>query len=188
EIKAALAEAVKQAEANDPKLLRAEISRLNAQLLRMKSAATPALNDEYTRGREEGFEAGRQAAKDLFMRAGHEISGINSAISKAAAAIEAGTTELGTLQLKLYAAADASSAAKPAQIIREKFTPAAPNLASRNAHQRGEAPTQAINGGQLSGPQQRILDELQRLEGMGISRPERAQLALWCEVSPTSGG
>lgn len=40
----------------------------------------------------------------------------------------------------------------------------------------------------VSGAMQRILDTLASLAALGIDRPERAQLALWCEVSPTSGG
>jgi hypothetical protein len=67
DVKSKLATVVQEAEANDPKRLRAEISRLNAQAHRLTKdqpgGATPAqLNAEYTRGREEGFDAGRQEA------------------------------------------------------------------------------------------------------------------------------
>lgn len=40
----------------------------------------------------------------------------------------------------------------------------------------------------MTAPRQRILDSLLLLESVGIGQPSRTQLALWCDVSPTSGG
>lgn len=64
EIRAALADAVKEAEANDPKLLRAEIAKavargkeLERQLAKAGGASPAELAAEYTRGREDGFDA-----------------------------------------------------------------------------------------------------------------------------------
>lgn len=64
EINRALADAVKEAEENDPKRLRAELAKVRAQLKALESAPKAStitqdeLNREYVRGREEGFEAG----------------------------------------------------------------------------------------------------------------------------------
>ena len=63
DVKAKLASVVQEAEANDPKLLRAELARARRAIEEAKKApagvAPAELNAEYTRGREEGFDDGR---------------------------------------------------------------------------------------------------------------------------------
>lgn len=63
EIRAALADAVREAEANDPKLLRAEIARLKREIGQPKELAvdTEALHREYRRGKIEGYREGIKA-------------------------------------------------------------------------------------------------------------------------------
>jgi hypothetical protein len=138
EIRKALADAVKEAEANDPRLLREQIAVLRHELAKKRNSddsgsETPAWRAEYeaahARDTAAAYERGRAESNEHLMRAGHEISRINSAIAKAHGAIQIATTELGSLQMRLYHQADAPRAEKPAQIIREKFTVPRPNLA-----------------------------------------------------------
>ena len=49
-------------------------------------------------------------------------------------------------------------------------------------------PNPDAGNGAVPRPQQRIIDRLAWLEAIGVERPDRAMLALWCGVSPTSGG
>ena len=63
ELRAIIGEAVKEAEANDPKLLRAKIAELERALREPAKVTTAGysksdINAEYTRGRADGFEAG----------------------------------------------------------------------------------------------------------------------------------
>jgi len=101
EIKSALADAVREAEANDPKLLRAEVARLRAELARSTSEnhSTEALRAEYMRGHDDGASAGLLQLKTVADR----LSGINSELSKC-------TTELGSVGVHLYGAVDAAKA------------------------------------------------------------------------------
>lgn len=64
-LKAIVGEAVKEAEANDPKLLRAEIAKLKREVGHPqmdRDALVQAEQRGYTRGREEGFDAGKRGA------------------------------------------------------------------------------------------------------------------------------
>ncbi len=169
EVKAKLADVVKEAQANDPKLLRARISQLERERAAEKANAPKVLAIDHDavraaekRGRDEGFAAGVQ----------YTTSGIATALAH----IKQGVDVLA-LQLK--------EAAKPLQVPRAPSARPAP--APRVPEPR--APRRQSDGSAaLTAPQQRILDTLKMLEGLRIGQPSRAQLALWCEVSPTSGG
>jgi hypothetical protein len=130
EINKALAEAVREAEANDPKLLRAEVARLKAAAKKAGRVSEvevidpnkliEAENRGYRRGREEGEQAMRQA--------GDTISGI-------AKRLPGITTELATVQLRLYNAANAAPAPlqrrpTPAPPLRQRQATTAPAVGS----------------------------------------------------------
>lgn len=139
EIKSALADAVREAEANDPKLLRAEIAKLR-KLADVKPAAPAAPDPAALEAAElRGYQRGQQEALQRAVEAVQTIAG---------------------------------SAPAPRQ------APA--------PQPRAAAPAAAAEG--VSRSQQRILDSLAALESMGIAQPSRNQLALWADVSPTSGG
>lgn len=184
EIKAAMADAVKEAEANDPKLLRAELAKVKAELAK-KSAAAPApavasksqLNAEYTRGREDGFEAGRLKGR----AEGWTVAQTENAekITAALGHMRQGVTVLGdafkVTQTRLKEA--------PAP-ERTKPVPAPP------AYVRRSTPgiQMSADSGQLTPGRQKILDKLAWLESMGLYPAPKNTLAAVCEVSPTSGG
>lgn len=149
EIKTAMADAVKEAEANDPKLLRAKIRELEKKVVPAKVEAqekiveVPVLKD----GQIDRLE---KLADKLFAEA---------------------------MELRRLAAPAAAPRPAPRALVRQP----APARRAPTA-----APTVPIEG--ISRSQQRILDSLAALEGMGIRQPSKEQLALWSEVSPTSGG
>ena len=134
EVRAALAEAVKEAEANDPKLLRAEIARLKAGMAKRPTEKVLAIDHDAARAAYgSGWEAGRLEASKALKAAADGIGSINAELSKA---FSAGTTKLASVQLRLYGAADeaaapraARAAAAPAPVQRRSTAPAAPTAA-----------------------------------------------------------
>lgn len=154
EIKTSMAEAVKEAEANDPKLLRAKIRELEKKVgppqIQEKIVEVPVLKDSQM-DRAEKLAARMQDAADALVG---EVAELRRLIAPAAAPRPA-----------------------PRALVRQPARPARAPTAP---------PSAPIEG--ISTSQQRILDSLAALEGMGIARPSKEQLALWCEVSPTSGG
>lgn len=154
EINKAMADAVKEAAANDPKLLRAKIRELEKKVgptkveVQEKIVEVPVLKDSQ-------IERLEKLAEKLLAEA---------------------------TELRLLAApARSPRPARPSPERRLQLT--------RAAHEAREAFTRPITPVEgISRSQQRILDSLAALEGMGIQRPSKEQLALWCEVSPTSGG
>jgi len=151
EINAAMADAVREAEANDPKLLRAKIRELEKQLssreILEKIIEVPVLKNGQL-DRTEKIAGLLQQHADRFLSE--------------------------TAELRRLIAPAAPSHRSPAPV------PRAPQP------RWGGQAREAVEG--VSRSQQRILDSLAALEGMGIKQPSREQLALWSEVSPTSGG
>jgi hypothetical protein len=154
EIRAAMADAVKEAEANDPKLLRAKIRELEKKAgpaqVQEKIIEVPVLKDGQMDRAEKLAERMKEAADKLLAEAA---------------------------ELRRLIAPAAAPRPAPRALVRQP----APARRAPTA-----APTAPVEG--ISTSQQRILDSLAALEGMGIARPSKEQLALWCEVSPTSGG
>jgi hypothetical protein len=154
EINKALAEAVREAEANDPKLLRAEIARLKATAKKAERVSEvevidpnkiiEAENRGYRRGREEGTQAMRQA--------GDTISGI-------AKRLPGITTELATVQLRLHTAADAAPALTPLQ-RRPAPAPAPARAAPRPQHALPRASTGHSGNGSMPKAERLILTAL----------------------------
>jgi uncharacterized protein len=169
EIRKALAEAVQEAEANDPKLLRAEIARLRADLAKKPSAGPDrqALADATA----EGYQSGRAATAREAKEAASKIGTIAATISRA-------TTELATLQMQLYVPSDSTPPRQPAPAARSAAAPAAPR----------SAPAQRARIDGISGPQQRILDGLAWLKALGIDRADRVRAAMLADQSPRSSG
>lgn len=81
EIKAALTDAVKEAEANDPKLLRKKIAELERDTKKTAGPAADkeALKDEYDRGRADGAED----TMVMFVRFGYPLQDVKKALDTA---------------------------------------------------------------------------------------------------------
>ena len=179
EIRTALADAVKEAEANDPKLLRAEIARLkhdigraaknhSADLTAEPAALAEAEHRGYARGKIEGYQEGLAAfPTDRLGELDRQMEDFRANVKDFSKGVAA-----------WRARAPTPRSAKPPQIIREKFTPA------RNLSAKGNG---SVSKSGLGGPQQRILDALAWWESAGVQQPSRVQVAVVARYSPSGG-
>lgn len=110
EIKAAMADAVKEAEANDPKLLRAEIARLKSEATKAARISEVEVIDpnKLIEAENRGYARGRAEGGAALRRIGDAISGINKRLPGIA-------TEFATVQLDCYNTADAAPAPRARQ-------------------------------------------------------------------------
>jgi hypothetical protein len=168
EIRAALAEAVKEAEANDPKLLRAEIARLKSELAKRpveKMVDHVAL----------------RAVQAAATEAANAIGTINAEIAKA-------STKLATIQLRLYPEDRKSivsndiTIAQPPRSSWPHRPPMSVFSSSSEAAKKDMPRAEGING-----PMQRILDALAWWEAAGVATPSRVQVAVAARYSPKGG-
>lgn len=169
-----------EAEARTADELRAKLRERERELAAAKRAVPAPDAGAIERARSEGEEAGRRAG--------------SKAIARVAASAEAGreraarAIDQALAQLKV--AADALR--EPIDVPEERRAPSRgsfPKIPAARAAAPPTARSAAVpHRSEVGAPRQRILDELLALEGLGIAAPTRTQLALWCEVSPTSGG
>lgn len=175
EVSATLAGVVKEAAANDPKLLRARISTLEAQV-KSERDQPPVAAAEL----QAAENRGRADAKAGLERLGHELSAVNSDLAKALGMVQATSSKLASLQMQVYGVARDLPARQTAVLP----TPKAP------APQPQRAPVAAAverNPSAVTGPQQRILDSLAWLASIRPTDPaDRTQLALLAGATPKS--
>ena len=177
-IREALAEAVKEAEANDPKLLKAELARLRAELAKAGKAA-PATIDPGERERIESQARGR--ALSAFVPVHKQMLLSVQDIESQVGTLRAMHSSLGTL---IESAAAKQSPARP--------VPSLNGHAPRNGvkeHPRiipKSIPREPSEG--ISRPQQKLLDALAWFECAGLNAPSRTNVAAWANVSPRSSG
>lgn len=170
ELRAIIGDAVKEAEANDPKALKAEIARLKREMAAPTAAAPVvdqhALDEAYEAGKEYGINAGRLAvinelrpllakANVIQSEAEHVVEGIGALLASTPAA--APVTKW---------IAPRPSPARQAPAVRSTPVP------------RAEGITASL---------QKILDALAWLEAVGIMEAPRLQVAALADRSPTSG-
>jgi uncharacterized protein len=161
EIRAALAEAVKEAEANDPKLLRAEISKLKAELAKKPAAVvTPAspskegLAHVREQALREGYYQGLRAVQPIADR----LTTLSAAIAETAAAFQHDLKRLATKTPAVTKAPPQGPAGSAG--ARVSRTPAA-----------AAAPSEGFTG-----PEQRVLDALAWWRAIGVERPDKGQV------------
>lgn len=145
--------------ANDPRALRAQVADLERKLklAEKREPAAPAVAAEAIR--QEAFEAGRAAERDLAFHEGF------------AACLEQIKAALGTIELpKKIAAPKRAATIAPLKRI-------APPPPAR--------PAEAPEG--VTGPQMRILEALAFWKSLGFDRPTRAQVGAAASYSPSSG-
>lgn len=168
-----------EAKANDPKALKAEIARLEAELKKKASAPAPLWNEEditiaEESGRVRGYTEGATAMFDrMWVGIATFREGVNSLME--ALARERMLTNMPKLT-------------KPAKIIPQNIT--APRSASVRSTGIPTASSQVnhvpIDG--LSRSQQNILDALAWLGSIGIYIADRTRTALLAGVSHKSSG
>lgn len=173
-LRAIIGDAVKVAEEDDPKALRAEISRLNKRMSDWAaheddSGANLAAAEQ--RGYSRGFtEAGRQA--DISFQA---------------------LKELARTTVRTFAESFESNI-RGGKIEFEKPSPGSPAPGRASAPARApestpvpRKPSPAASGdGSLSGPQQKILNSLATWARLGERQPSNAQVAWLAGYSPNS--
>lgn len=160
-IREQMAETIERAQAEDPKHLRAEVAKLRRELAakpRPPAPPTPKVERVEVQVLSEKLVARLEAATERWEKGGQTLIEVGREI---AAAMRNGH--------------------KPAPAARRPVAAAAPPV-------RRERPASTGGGATVTRPGQKILDSLATLEGLGITQPTRTQLAMWCEVSSTSGG
>lgn len=178
EVKEKLAAAVEEAKANDPRHLKSEIARLNKLLSESDKNLQPdpqAIEAARQEGYERGWEAGMAELKALCGDAYGLIADMHQ-ISEA-------------FENKVDAAHARAEKAKPTA------PRTAPKAAPLSAPQRRPSPPatpkpvaqQTGNNGNLSGPQQKIIDALAWWAALGFPAPTRTQLAFVAGYKPNTG-
>lgn len=165
EVKTALAEAVKEAEANDPKLLRAEVSRLKAELAKKPGAvaAEPAkLVAEYNRG-----------VADERRRWTTGMNGVPADLVRVGTAIGKAVDVLARL-------GDLPDIPANAVMTKEHLLPSATSRA------KSVTPRIVAADGPLTEPQRKILDTVLMLNTRGIEA-NRDSIARWLGIHPNGG-
>lgn len=173
EVNAALADAVREAEANDPKRLRAKVGQLERELAAARTA--PPAPAPPTRPVPALTPADRTALERAAARMEASAAKLDAAIAKADA-------------LASGCRADATAAREEARALRAALTAALapagparpgvpPSRSPRPSPPPVTAPRQHTAGGTLTGPEQRILDALAWMESLGIADPEQAAVA-----------
>lgn len=171
-LKERLSSVQKDAEANDPKKLRADIARLERELAAAKKAPAVdkvALNEEYTRGRADGWEAAMEVVRAPLSR----IEDLSAEITHIVEHVPKGAVP----------AAQAQQHRAPPPARAPTHTD---SLRAAPAHSGRVAATPSDSS--VTRPQQHLLETLAMLESIGLMQPRKTQLALWADVSPTSGG
>lgn len=188
-MRSTLVKVEEEAKANDPKLLRAEIARLNRQ---MTDAAKIAARD----GQRPDPKAIEDAEQRGFERAKKELAATaDLEVQQRTAALLAKLGEaIGPLMTILKEEVQAARA-KPHLGKQLTFTPSplppqrqAPRPAG-NGQARPPRPAAPVAppSGDLSGPQQRLIDAIAWWNALGHDRPTRAQLAFVAGYKPNTG-
>lgn len=184
-VKGRLAAVETEAKANDPKKLRAEVVRLQAEKAALEKqmasagAAAPS-RDVITAAEERGFEQAKKRLENASKRA----------------LIKAKREALTTVALELTKFANIVGTAikncdDEDRLIGVDFTPSAPAPMPRPvpAAIRSAVPQAApTDGGAWSAPQMRVLRSLAMWKALGHDAPTREMVAATAGYSPSSGG
>lgn len=164
-LRAAIGDAVKDAEENDPKLLRQRIADLQRQIAAKTPRAPAADASPMVAALRQELESVTRSRDGLQL----VLNGWHDRARRIAATLleSVGDVALGTKAPEKLAAAAARN------VVR---APAA-----------APAPAGPVADG-VTGPQQKLLDVLASLEAFGVAAPNKAMVAAHAGVSPTSGG
>jgi uncharacterized small protein (DUF1192 family) len=171
-----------EVDANDPKALRAEITRLKAELAKKPAGAVEtdaaaiaaAEQRGFQRGFKDGFEdANAQARQSLDVHRNLIGESIKNFCASA-------THTLSVLTLDLQIPNDIESGSPTGRTVPAPTRPPVVPPAARSS-----SPA-ASGDGNLAGPQQRILNSLATWARMGERQPNNAQVAWLAGYSPSS--
>jgi hypothetical protein len=177
-----MAATIERAKAEDPKALRAELAQLRKQANESRNAADSwkqryadlaAKREPKARERSVLKPADLKRLESALdkLEAGESVfqGGIRKAIDSLSQRQQVVVTELGALRSLLERAGQAAATALP---VRPVSVPAAPHVSRAPVAARRAEPA-----GDLTGPEQRILDALAWLESVGLAEPEQAAVA-----------
>ena len=169
QVKTKLATVVKDAEANDPAMLKKRIALLEKEL---KAKAPAPVDESRIRSLEDrAYDKGYKSATVA-------ISAMVSAVIKAG----------DEFMVQLRGVTKAIDRSDPEPSSRPSATVVPHKPANSRAIARHKPSPAAAADPRLSRPQQLILDKLSVLAGRDIYPASRATLAAFCRVSPSSSG
>lgn len=176
-LRAIIGSAVKVAEADDPKALRAEITKLQSTVKALEKAPAQIFDP----GAEtRGYERGMQEAAPIWLR-----RGIEAAVGQIAENVKNfDTQKFVHSELSTWKGMGALPSGSPAS---GKSAPA-PTRAPAHAPSAPRKPLPAASGnGAYNAPQARIMASLAFWRTMGHEQPRREQVAAVAGYSPGSG-
>lgn len=171
-IRSRMAETIERAKADDPRELKKRIAELERQAREAKKAVAPAPPPATKAERVEVLVLKDAQAKRL-EKAADRFGSVGASLLEVSREITAALARVAN---------------QPAPRAVPVPRPVAPMVPRKAPEPRRSPRAVAATNGSITRPQQRILDTLATLQEMGVAQPSKSQLALWCEVSPTSGG
>lgn len=167
QIRQAMAEAIEEAQANDPRELRKKLSQAQAELRKALSAtkAAPAKDSAETKALVASLRAEVKSLNTYVARLTKTINDINK-ITIATGLLSAPTKDVPRIYPRLV-----MGKSEPAPAVRRKTTTEQKALPA--VELTGDEPTD-----ELSGPEVRILNAIAFYETIGVTEPLRAAVAV----------
>lgn len=178
-----IGDAVEDVTANDPKVLKAEIARLKAELAKDPAKADLAvISEAEERGYQRGLVEGEQRVLVAFEAVRTELPRLVDQ------RLHAFTSDIIAGRANAPTAAASAKQAPPASIPESKAPPPlpAPRPVTPPAPQQTLAASRQRATG-VTGPQQRILDALAWWAAFGIAQPTNEQVGFVAGYAPGSG-
>lgn len=176
-LRAIIGDAVKEAEANDPKLLRAKVRELEAKLAKAPAAGPDKA--ELSRLQAEAWADGK--ATGLFDAGTKAINAANLARS-----VIANATSLLTQVEAIIPTAGVAQRIEH-RVPDPKVAGSIPAARPKPSDDRIRGKTFSAEAAAINGPQQRIIDALAWWASVGIHQPSRIQVAVIARYSPSGG-
>jgi len=183
EVRAAMAEAIRESEANDPALLRKRISELQQQLA-AKPTAKPVTDAAAV---ERAVRTARMDIKKAVAPIMRQIAGTAARLAVSTSKVTEEQESLASSISALAILFEAPLAAAPSPAPAAGYTQSEASAARRSdPAPRATQPRSPVEG--LTGPESRILGGLATCLALGLDFPARTLVAACAGYSPTSTG
>lgn len=167
-----------RAKENDPKALRSRITELERELAKKPAAAAPKI---------ERVEVPVITDNQL-ARLEKALSDLNAGAEKHSKAMAALWSSAMSGLHDLVTAVKAVRGVPVAMPTPQRIAPPAARRISENSRNFSKKLEKTPGDSALTGPEQKILDAIAWLNAMKIDAPDKTQVGLFAEYSPTSGG
>jgi len=195
-LKSTLATVEAEAKENDPRILKAEVAKLKAQMAKAveqrivadPNAALRERENAFAAGRREGREAGWSEAWIAGWKSGH-IAGCKAQMHELGAVALAVTPEAPKPPKVFYGTSNGSTAAFGTANTGSTSGPGTSRIISRNPAAIVPAPVMGKGepNDELTSPQRRIMASLAFWRSVGHETPTREQVAAVAAYKPGSG-